>query len=109
MRRKQLNRLANEGKLTYGQLSGAYDDRAGVAAYRTIEGREYKPIDEKVAVSRIERAAERRLHKRNKRRQQFIQGEPRGQEQAPEVREVSEAQPEPSNPASRHEVRFDFE
>ena len=109
MRRGTARKLTDAGKLTWGQFSGAYDDRAGVAAYRTIEGREYKPVKEEIAVSRIERAAERRLQKRNKRRQQFIQEESNGPEQAPEEREVSEAQSEQEGPAGRVEVRFDFE
>jgi len=110
--RKLINKTKESGKpgLTWAQATGAFDPKAGVAAYRTIEGREYKEIDEKVAVSRLERAAERRLAKRNKRRASFTQGESiNGEVQAPQEPEVPQAQPVEADPASGFKVRFDFE
>lgn len=67
MRRGTLNKLIKKGGLTWNQASGAYDPRSGVPGYRTIEGREYKeptdPREEKAAVDRIIKAANKRRRK----------------------------------------------
>lgn len=108
MRRGTLRKLLqlNPDGLTWNQASGAYDPRAGVVGYRTIEGREYKiptnPREEKAAVDRIIKAANKRLRRAGQptltNEEFYAEGiahlDRPGQEQAPEGRlEGTEAPP----------------